>query len=978
MFLFKKKQIFFPHIVNFIFIFSLSSSFILHAFGQNDNSSHNDSYNNNKEFDKKLYQVLVREHSAAEKVYKQRRNATNAFRLFSVQMELLKLIKAKEVEQSLKTANPANYMNARKSNGELKSAYRSTMSLAKHIETNYKNFPDQGKFYLLYGLSIYEFDEKSPEVGRTLLKSIPLLSDKDLLHLARGRLADYYFNTANFKLAANNYFEALKVDSSSEWKYRYLHNLAWSYFKTQDLDRSIETLKLLIKKAKANKDTSDYFYTQAVRKLPFFYVYASRPDLGYQFVKEFSGIEGRELFEFLKTCYEKGFFDRLDFYISDVENTLKKEQKDQALLEFRLAIHNYIAELDFKKNTLMMAKLRSGIMDVHRKNPIDEESKKTFIKNIKKMVNDNISVVNRPGFDYKTKLDKEILDDTVDMLKILMEIDQKDAAGNRLKLAQLYRKGNRAEEALQLLQADYLKMSQDKSPASIKILEEMLAISEQIKPENSKINIEQIYNDYLKKGDNPKLRNSVYLKLYDIKFAKNNMNEAFQITKKFEKEFPSQVESQKKMISKILANSFSTGDTKMTNQVRSYALSLPAIKNDTKFMKDLKTSQQSMDFNAINSDLDQKQKASTVDKNKSAETLKEIYDDGLIDRKNRLVAGFNAAVMFIELGRLNDSKIIITSLVKEYDQNEFLEFQDKILTLAETQVVLGNEAFSTPILENLYDKNCAYNQKQKSDYFIKLAELYTLKSDYEKLLSHFVKADKCQVSADSRNSVYRLINEYVDLNKKEEFQNYVNLLSKKVVNTQVEIDKAIESWVILKINENEIINQASLKKIFEELNSLFPSKLNSKFIQEYGEVINTYGAQVSYEKMPLTAEKFQQFVEKNVSNFNRNIGVYSNKRYSFLITKFLNALLEVNTIEKFLSFWKIVPNLVVKKEETKEYVQQISEFLLPYEEKRKQLSKGLDISLDQGALLVRHRKLEDVTNLRFKLKSPYIRTGGEI
>jgi tetratricopeptide (TPR) repeat protein len=932
----------------------------------------------NKEFDRKLFQVLEKEYSAASRVFKQKRNASNAFRLFSIQMELLKLVKSKHVELSLKSSNPASYMNNQKSRGELYKSYKSTIGLAKYIENNYKSFPDIGKFYFLYGLSIYEFDEKSSEVGRTLEKSIKLMRDNELLHLARGRLGDYYFNVGNFRAAATNYFEALRLDNNSEWKYRYHHNLAWSYFKSQELGRAIDTLKLLIKKASAAKDTTDYFYSQAVKKLPFFYVYANKPDEGYQFVKDYSGVEGRELFEFLQITYEKGFFDRLDFYIVDVEKILTSMKKEQALLEFRIAIHNYIAELDYKKNNELMARLRSGIVEAHRKNPMPEESKKSFVNNIKRMVNENISVVNRPAFDYKNKLDKEILDDTVEMLKIVMDIDNKDAAGNRLKLAQLYRKGNRAEEALQLLLTDYQKMSQDNSPASIKILEEMLVISEQIKPENSKINIEQIYQDYLKKGDDPKIRSSVFLKMFDIKFAKKDLITSFELTKKFGKEFPNQTEPLKKMISKILAQSFATNETKMTNQVRSYALTIPAIKNDAKFMKDLRTSQQSVDFNEINAGLGGKQNSSISEKNKSAETLREIYQDGLIDRSNRLVAGFNAAIMFVDLGRVSDANVIFGSLLSEYDQKEFSDYQERIVTVAETQVVLGQESFSTPILESIYAKNCKFNLKQKSDFYIKLAEIYTLRSDYDKLINHVAQGDKCQVSSESKSSVYRLVNEYVDFNKKDEVVSFFALLNKKIINSQTEIDRAVENWIILKINEVAVINQSTLKKIYDELYKMMSGKTSSRVLQEYTEVVGTYGAQVPYEKMPLTVEKFQVFVEKNVNNFNRNISVYANRKYTYSVTKYLNALLEVNTIERFLSFWKVVPSLVVKKEETQEYVKQINEFLLPYQDKYKQLSKGLDIALDQGALLIRHRKLEDATNLKFRPKRPLLRNVGDL
>ena len=56
-------------------------------------------------YDVKIYKILLKELKAAERLEKSEPNTTNLFRVFTTRIEILKFLKTKNVEDSLKTPN---------------------------------------------------------------------------------------------------------------------------------------------------------------------------------------------------------------------------------------------------------------------------------------------------------------------------------------------------------------------------------------------------------------------------------------------------------------------------------------------------------------------------------------------------------------------------------------------------------------------------------------------------------------------------------------------------------------------------------------------------------------------------------------------------------------------------------------------------------------------------------------------------------
>lgn len=201
-------------------------------------------------YDAKIYKILLKELKAAEKLARAEPGTSNLFRVFTTRVEILKFLKTKNVEDTLKNQNSATVKTEAK---QIQQFYKRTNNIALTLNQD-TSFKERPKFLLLYGLMLYDFEDKNKNIPQILGSAFAQVKENDLKHLAASKLGDYYFNLPNFRESAKYYREALRLNPKSEWRTRHLFNLGWCYFKMEDFDTSIKFLLSIFNSAKTAEE----------------------------------------------------------------------------------------------------------------------------------------------------------------------------------------------------------------------------------------------------------------------------------------------------------------------------------------------------------------------------------------------------------------------------------------------------------------------------------------------------------------------------------------------------------------------------------------------------------------------------------------------------------------------------------------------------------------------------------------------------
>jgi len=881
-----------------------------------------------KNYDAKIYKILVKELRAAEKLYKADPKISNGFRVFSTRVEILKFLKTKNIEDSLKNPNSPQIGQDLKM---INNFYHNTKELAFKIDQD-KNFPDRAKFHFLFGLTIYDFEEKNPLVAQYLLSAYANLDERELKHLSAGKLGDYYFNNGKYEESAKFYQEAGKLESNSEWTTRHLHNLGWCYFKLEDLDRALGYLNQLMAWAKTPEDKKDYFYQQALQKIPYFYLYNNEPEKGYLFIKKNKGISSPEIVAYIKEIYNKGFFDKVDAIVLDAEKGLGANNNAKELLAFQIEIYTHVSSQEYKKNYQMLSRLRRGVAKASEQNLLDAKRKEQFIQDNKYLLNQHLKQINSKSFEaIRNEDDKFVLNDSVEMLQILIQLDPQGSANYRLKLAQLYNKSGQREQALKMLWEDYLSYGGENNPEAGPYLAEILAVVDQMGDKAPPQNLEKIYQDYLKVGKDSNIRNVVYLKYFDLKFNRGDHKGALDLVKQHQTEFPGPSEDRKNMVVKLTNHSLKSKDKALFDQVRDHAKADVALNGNREIMKTLNTGHNSFLLEKVNKGLlDEKS-----DKLQASTKLAEIFRSNSIDRSNQLISGFNAGLIYANIGRTNESSVIFAEMIDQLNPAEYKEYHDKIATIADNQLLLGNEIYGIKTYQRLNQKNCQILKVASTTDVAKLMELYLVTSNDNGIMEQFSSSSKCPWNDEAKKNVYLLLQEYLpleDVNKSRQFFKYFMLLK---VNQRQEVEKNIEALYVLMLNRHETISPELSLGTLDQLEKgwLSPNGYSSDVTREIRQMLLKQKKTRMYQKERISPTSFAKYIEKNFDYFTANLAVYNELKTKFSTAYQFKVMFELNEMRKFLNFFNDADTLIDDQKNKVVYLDQIKEALNPIQAK---------------------------------------------
>ncbi|MCB9090981.1 MAG: tetratricopeptide repeat protein [Halobacteriovoraceae bacterium] len=906
-------------------------------------------YSQIEKYDKKILKVLYKEMKAAQKVLKFNKSSKNFYRLFNSRIEILKF----------KTKNIQELRYQKKSKAEIKKAednaekfYRDTKKIGDYIHKRFKKFNNMGKFYLMFGLMIYEFEGESSQVAHYLTKAVGLLSDEELKNLAAVKLGDYYFNTKQFDKAIKAYRYAFKLKNNSTWRDRILYNLAWSYFKVDEFPNAVKFM-YAIYKTSPDRSQKNYYYTQSINKIPEFLVFAGQPDKGMEFVFKTKKDDGKALFAYIQHVYSKGFFRKFDSYVTKVESRLMKRNKIKTLVSFQVEVFNFLALSEFKKNFETLIALRANISKYFQKGTIDETQKKDFLANNRALLTQNFDRINTKNFSKKDKYYIPVIKDSIDILKTLILLDPNGQRSYKLRIAQLYRKLENYPDALETFEELYNSAPKKTNPEAQRSLVEILAIYIPANFTNyDREKAIKYYTEYIRYGKDAKIVNNSYLKLYDEFFDKKNYPKAFSLTKSYYKRFPAEIKQVELMLLKLAAVAQAEKKTKLFAGIRKYVNSDPQLSKSKELKRGLSETYQNLMLAKVNKLLQENK----GDKAQIAGKLKSFYYSKSIDRVNKLISGFNAGLLYSQIGNTQEAGSILGSLVSNSQQSEFNGYGPKILVIADNSS-LTEDDYSMGLYMSLLKKSCELKDFGKERIFLKALEhslAYGKFNETTKILG-YVKS--CKLEANTLNKAFNLLGEYFDWNKSEQVVQALRLMAQNVLNTWEDTEAFIQDYISYRINEVESLRVADFKIMISSVGTILgqarlPRK-STVYLQS-SKLIEYAANPINFKEMKVNENNLTQFLDFNFSQLAGKLAFFSKYKSKYPLVKYLVTMGQLSVFDEFFKFFARFNSFVENPQKVSEFEGLLAQAMQPFVEKQKQLKNDLKFFRDSSGFSLRY------------------------
>ncbi len=894
-------------------------------------------------YDIKLLKVLKREYKAAYKLWKKKPNARNYYRVYNSRVEILNLQEKKLRAFQFKKKNS---VAARKLEKKNKQFYLKTKKFGDQIDKKFKDFSNQGKFNLMQGLLIFEYDSESREAERYFLKAIKTLKSKELKNNASGKLGDYYFNLKSYKKAIKYYSLALKIKRDNTWTDRYYYNMAWSFFKLDQFDNAVRSLYAIYRYTK-KKNEQNYFYTQALSKIPQFYVFAGYPDKGFVFVQKTRVNDGKALFDYIKYVYEKGFFSKFDDYVLKIEQLLERKKKYDSLLSFRVEMYNFLVQSEFKKTRSTMVKLRKNILKYLKDGQLDKDLSEQFANLNLKLLGENLKRVNKKDFSKRDRYFKPIMEDTITLLLTMIEIQPKKRFTYELRYAQVLRKTGKKQQALLKFEQLYKRVKNKKSKTAAKLLDEIISLysDSSLNDKVSKARARSYYIDYIKYGRDPQAKKIIYLKLYDIHFNEKNYKKAFSLIKKYNKKYPREARQVELMLLKLATAAQQSQDEFLIRNLKDYIAADLGLSQSGQLKKVTSASYQNLVFGKINKLL----KEEKGNKSEIAQKLVDFYKDKEVDRVNRVISGFNAGLIFHKIGSFGQAGNLFIQIINSSLPDEFTSYSPKIESLA-VEGVMNNPTYSLAILNSIYKKSCELKSFSRTKNFLGYLEALLMHERFSEVETHIQSIATCQVKPTIKNSIYSLVYEYTNFTKPGKIGAALKVIMQ--ANGQESVNDFIQEYIAFVFNQVKTLNKYDFRATFDRIENVLATtkQANTPIYQDYKNIINIGINPVGFQSMPLTMKNLEAFLDKNLGLFIEKTTSLSKYETSYPLALSLKDIVQITMFEEMLIFMDSEIKKIKNPIESEQISDLINQALDPFRQKLKNLVNTRKIKKDQYQL----------------------------
>lgn len=656
-------------------------------------------------------------------------------RMAQVLLEKARLLKDQETQKILEI--PSSQREKVNRDTYYKESKRYFDQAQKTVLVLLKKFPkynEKGDAYyiLAYNAKELKQEEQSKKFFQKALdesRSGSVVADK-----SRIALAEIYFNKGSFDKSMTLYEIALK-NKRDKWWTKDAFNLAWSYFKTGRYDKAINTMT---ESYELSKSSNYIDMSKSIeRDLAFFYTEAGKSNEAIAFYKK-NGKSVSDIMlkvgRYLKTqgkfaAAEKTLGDALQYKTSEKEeielnveliSLYEKFGRDQKHLETSRAL-----TAQFSKGNL---------------NPEQIEIVKFNVDKLSALIQQQLVA---KTYENQSEVRESKAEAAREYFMMSAQLSPEKSQLAYFHAGETYYSIGKFDRAIPLY-AEAIKRAQsnkDKGIESQASNAMMVSLGKNVNQKTSEEFLIPAYESFLSVNPKGEKSSVVYQRLFSTHMQKKNIAESEKVLMRYKENFPSESETQEKMLAQVMDHYRSTGN-KVALASWAQRIESGEFKVNPEYAQKVKTLILGMQFEKV------EQASVKGDKRGALKGYLQIYKAPETDIEAKKTAAYNIAVLFYETGDWKQMYAWADRAVSMMGASDAVKFEKDFILFTTDLFQRRQFAESAALSEKVLDKICTSTSKNTRTFFKNANVIYLADKQFDKSLSLLNKAPKCGLGND--------------------------------------------------------------------------------------------------------------------------------------------------------------------------------------------------------------------------------------
>jgi tetratricopeptide (TPR) repeat protein len=695
------------------------------------------------------------------------KNPSLLIRLAELYLEKARLIKEDENEKYL-SLSPEKRLRSKKENyfKGSRSYFEQAQKTCLFTLKRFNNFEGKGAVYYILAYNAKEFRDLSG-AKKYFVQAVKFTKPGTEVHnKSKLALAELYFNDKEAEKAVPLYEQALLSGEKNKWWTKDAYNLAWSYYRTKNYDKAIETLKDVEELSADEKYIDMRKYIE--KDMALFLVKGGQTEEAVDYYK---GKEGGEIVANLiqvgENLINKGEFTTAEEVLNKALTLERKTNEDIAI---RLALLNLYDRFGRVNKHLESAQ---KLNEYHKSGSLDKEKTDNLKFHAAKMgailqkqVVDKTYAGDSGKRTAKAKL-------SVEYFNIMADLEPQKSHVHYLHGAETLYASGLFSDALSVYEKSHTLAKDRKDEKIEKIaLDGMMAslAGKGVNKEAQEKYISKVYAEYLENFPTSDKSYKIYQRLFTEQMDAKNVKQAEATLLKFKKHYPEDHKTQEAMVARIMDYHRANKDNEAIKAWVGRINSGEFVVSKTYAAK-LKALLINMQFEGV------EQASSKGDKLKALKGYASIYKDPRTSQDAKTNSAYNMAVLFHELGDSARTYRWGKQALSLMDSTEVQKFENTFMTFASDFFDRRKFDEAAEFYEIALQKLCEKDAKNKNVMFKNAVVIYLASNKPEDANRVIDYGLRCKITA-SYVTEARLdvLKSYSELERWSSFEELLSLL----------------------------------------------------------------------------------------------------------------------------------------------------------------------------------------------------------
>ncbi len=716
-----------------------------------------------------IINIIDEEISEVHRLSRQVKNRDPNLYLREAELNLEKARLIREAEnQEYLSLSAETRRRAKKSNYFRKSKgyFANAQAICERLLKKFRRFSQKGDVYYIMAYNAKELGQNktSKKYFKLSLKN----SSKNSTTTVKSQiaLADIYYNEKKYSQSVPLYRNSLKKHDDKWWT-KDAFNLAWSYFRLKQYNSAISYMNEIYKKSKEEKyvDMSD----AVERDIGLFYAQAGRTSEGLNFYQR----AGKNFTEVLI-----GIASRLkaDSNFAQAKTVLSEALKIESSDSKKVEIYSELMELyaQFGKTNALLytcnklnAYNKAGLLSSEHLERLKYHTQNQAAILQKQVASKTYARV------YKTRKAKAKM--AISFFELSYDLLPQKRAEIRFLQGETYYAIGWYESALKKYELAYneSKVLGDSKFKKLS-LDALLATLGQ---KNLKKSVKDkyyvtIYRNYLETDNSSKKAQSIYKKLFNTHFDRNELDLSEAVLAEYRTQFPSDYKTQENMIARLMD---------YYRKKKNYAkvvfwikeVQVGHYKTSAKYQAKVKDLLTNMQMKSVQNALASGQKVSAL------KGYLEVYNRSDSTANSRKNSAYNIAVLYYELSDIGKTYEWSLKALAEMNPQDVKKFEDSFLTFSTFFFDRRQFFISADLNSRMLGKLCRVSSRSKGVMFKNSVFVHLAEGELEKAKKILSIGSRCNVrSRYLTEAKIEILKELGAIQRWEEYEAFLSSLYK--------------------------------------------------------------------------------------------------------------------------------------------------------------------------------------------------------